>query len=79
VGTSTGTIASSPINQTNPYYRSAWTLRSLNVPNSQLERIWFYSIFPLEGIPAHPLPKLQAAVQVNFGFTDLDDAIDIHG
>ena len=79
VGTSTGTIASSPINQTNPYYRSAWTLRSLNVPNSQLERIWFYSIFPLEGIPAHPLPKLKAAVQVNFGLSDLDDTIDIHG
>jgi hypothetical protein len=79
IGTSTGTIALTPSQQKTPYYRSAWSLRSTDVPNSQLERIWFYSIFPMEGIPDHPKPRLQAAVQVNFGATSLDDMIVVHG
>jgi hypothetical protein len=79
VGTSTGTIAKTPVEQKTPYYRSAWNLRSLDVPNSQLERIWFYSIFPMQGIPDHKLPKVKAAVQVNFGKADLDDMIALHG
>ena len=79
IGTSTGKIELSPELQRTPYYRSAWTLRSTDVPNSELERIWFYSIFPMEGIPAHPVPKLQAAVQVNFGAADLDEMIVLHG
>ena len=79
IGTSTGNIEQSPEKQKTPYYRSAWSLRSTDIPNSQLERIWFYSVFPMEGIPAHLPSKLQAAVQVNFRAADLDATIALHG
>ena len=79
IGTSTGSIAKTIAEQKTPYYRSAWHLRSTDVPNSQLERIWFYSIFPMEGIPDHPVSKVKAAVQVNFGNADLDAMIALHG
>ena len=79
IGTSTGRIAKKPVEQFDAYYRSAWDLRSVDVPNSELERIWFYSIFPMTGIPAHPLSKVKAAVQVNFGAADLDTTILVHG
>ena len=48
IGGNLGSIASP---QRDPYFRSAWNLRSVNVPNSQLERIWFFSIHPMQNTP----------------------------
>ena len=47
VGDSFGTLA---LPQVAPYYASAWNLRS-QIPNKDLERIWFYSIQALDPTP----------------------------
>lgn len=61
IGQTTGSIDPTVI-QTSVYFRSAWNLRSQNVPNTNLERIWFYSINPMQ-----TTPDVKKAVSLHLG------------
>ena len=48
VGSNSGEITQDWRNQTASYYRSAWNLESRNVNVDRLEKIYFYSVLPIQ-------------------------------